>query len=101
MNDLSGIDLIHRLQKTGVSSFKIEGRLRSAHYVSSVVKAYRMVIDADEGDKKIIENAKELLNQAMGRKTSPGYFSTVESKELISPYHSGNIGMYLGQAGMP
>ncbi len=99
MNDLSGIDLVHGLQQAGVSSFKIEGRLRSAHYVSSVVKAYRMVIDADDDDKKIIENAKELLDQAMGRKTSSGYFSTAESKELISPYHSGNIGMYLGQAG--
>ena len=99
MNDLGGIDLINRLQKAGVSSFKIEGRLRSTHYVSSVVKAYRMVIDADSGDKKTIENAKELLHQSMGRKTSQGYFSTTESKELISPYHSGNIGMYLGQAG--
>jgi putative protease len=99
MNDLGGIDLINRLQEAGVSSFKIEGRLRSAHYVSSVVKAYRMVIDADSGDKNIIEDAKELLHQSMGRKTSQGYFNTVESKELISPYHSGNIGMYLGQAG--
>ncbi len=99
MNDLSGIDLVPGLQHAGVSSFKIEGRLRSAHYVSSVVKAYRMVIDADGDDKKIIENAKELLDQAMGRKTSSGYFRTIESKELISPYHSGNIGMYLGQAG--
>jgi len=98
MNDLGGIDLINKLQKAGVSSFKIEGRLRSAHYVSSVVRAYRMVIDADSGDKKIIENARELLRQSMGRKTSQGYFSIVDSKELISPYHSGNIGMYLGQA---
>ncbi len=99
MNDLSGIDLIHGLQKAGVSSFKIEGRLRSAHYVSTVVKAYRMVIDADDGDKKTLANAKELLDKAMGRKTSQGYFSSEQSKELISPYHSGNIGMYLGQAG--
>jgi putative protease len=99
MNDLSGIELVHELKKAGVSSLKIEGRLRSAHYVSSVVKAYRMVIDADEKDRKVLAQAEELLNQAMGRKTSQGYFSTVESKELISPYHSGNIGMYLGQAG--
>jgi putative protease len=99
MNDLSGIDLIHKLRKAGVSSFKIEGRLRSAHYVSSVVKAYRMVIDADTGDKKAVADARELLSQAMGRKTSQGYFITGQSKDLISPYHSGNIGMYLGQAG--
>jgi len=98
MNDLSTIDLVHELRQAGISSLKIEGRLRSAHYVSSVVKAYRMVIDADKNDTVILAEAEELLNQAMGRKTSRGYFSTVESKELISPYHSGNIGLYLGQA---
>ena len=98
MNDLCGIDLIYRLQKAGVSSFKIEGRLRSAHYVSSVVKAYRMVIDGEPGDKKILREAKELLEQAMGRKTSRGYFDSPNPGNLISPYHSGNIGMYMGRA---
>jgi len=98
MNDLCGIDLVHRLQKAGVSSFKIEGRLRSAHYVSFVVKAYRMVIDGDPGDKKILLEAKVLLEQAMGRKTSRGYFGSPNPNNLISQYHSGNIGMYLGRA---
>ena len=99
MNDLSGIAHVHELLKAGIASLKIEGRLKSAHYVSSVVKAYRMVIDADAEDRNILLHAGELLNQAMGRKTSPGYFRTKESNELISPYHSGNIGLYLGQAG--
>ena len=99
MNDLSAIGLIHQLKQAGVSSFKIEGRLRSAHYVASVVQAYRMVIDADAGDTQILSQAEELLNQAMGRKTSSGYFHYPEAKEMISPYHSGNIGLYLGQAG--
>ncbi len=99
MNDLSGIELVTELIRAGITSLKIEGRLKSAHYVSSVVKAYRMVIDADPVDSNIMVQAEELLNQAMGRKTSTGYFSQVDSKELISPYHSGNIGLYLGQAG--
>ena len=99
MNDLSSIDHVHELLQAGISSLKIEGRLKSSHYVASVVKAYRMVIDAGIEDRSIIEHAEELLNQAMGRKTSQGYFSTAESNELISPYHSGNIGLYLGQAG--
>ncbi|MBW2485652.1 MAG: U32 family peptidase [Deltaproteobacteria bacterium] len=99
MNDLSSIDHVHELLQVGISSLKIEGRLKSSHYVASVVKAYRMVIDAGIEDRSILEHAEELLNQAMGRKTSQGYFSTAESNELISPYHSGNIGLYLGQAG--
>ena len=98
MNDLNAIDLIPQLQHAGVSSLKIEGRLRSAHYVSSVVKAYRMVIDAHGDDRENLENAKELLAQAMGRKTSHGFFSASQPRELISPDHSGNIGLYLGRA---
>jgi len=99
MNDLSSIDLVHKLAKVGVSSLKIEGRLRSTHYVTSVVRAYRMVIDAPAADRETLGNARELLAQAMGRKTSRGYFSSPQAKDLITPYHSGNIGMYLGRAG--
>ena len=98
MNDLNAIDLIPQLQRAGVSSLKIEGRLRSSHYVTSVVKAYRMVIDANGDDRENLENAKELLTQAMGRKTCNGFFSAPQPKELISPDHSGNIGLYIGQA---
>ncbi|MCQ2381655.1 MAG: U32 family peptidase C-terminal domain-containing protein, partial [Acidaminococcaceae bacterium] len=34
------------LVKAGVSSFKIEGRMRSAHYVATIVSVYRKAIDA-------------------------------------------------------
>ncbi len=99
MNDLGGVDLVPALAKAGVASFKIEGRLRSSHYVASVVRAYRLVIDAPAGDREALGSARELLQQAMGRKTSRGYFSSPTAADLITPYHSGNIGMYLGQAG--
>ena len=32
--------------ESGVDSLKIEGRMKSVHYVASVVKAYRMAIDS-------------------------------------------------------
>jgi putative protease len=97
MNDLSAIELLPQLQKAGVSSLKIEGRLRSAHYVESVVMAYRSVLDAPQGDKETLGRAAELLSQAMGRRTSPGFFLPAEKQELITPQHSGNIGLYLGR----
>jgi len=45
MNDLSGIDLIHKFRSAGVSSLKIEGRLKSAEYVRKTVRAYRLLLD--------------------------------------------------------
>ena len=43
--DLCGLDLVPEFIRLGISSLKIEGRLRKADYVSGVVKAYRMVLD--------------------------------------------------------
>jgi len=38
-----------------------------------------------------------MLGGAMGRKASPGYFPGPDAEAIISPYHSGNIGLFLGK----
>ena len=43
--DLCMIEHIPELIKSGIDSFKIEGRMKSSYYVASIVKAYRMAID--------------------------------------------------------
>ena len=43
--DMCMIDHIDKLAEAGVSSFKIEGRAKSAYYVSVVTNAYRMAMD--------------------------------------------------------
>ncbi|MDP2104864.1 MAG: peptidase U32 family protein, partial [Desulfobulbaceae bacterium] len=45
-SDLSAIALAPKLATAGVMSFKIEGRMKNAEYVSTVVTAYRKVLDA-------------------------------------------------------
>lgn len=44
--DLMMIRYIPQLVEAGITSLKIEGRMKSAHYVASVVHAYRRAIDA-------------------------------------------------------
>lgn len=44
--DLCLLPYIDKVIESGVDSLKIEGRMKSVHYVASVVKAYRMAIDA-------------------------------------------------------
>ncbi|WP_461612220.1 peptidase U32 family protein [Clostridium sp. Marseille-QA1073] len=51
--DLCMIEYIPELMNTGAISFKIEGRMKSAYYAATVVKAYREAIDA------YFENPKE------------------------------------------
>ncbi len=44
--DLAVVDLIPDLIRSGVKSFKIEGRLKSPEYVAAVTRVYRKAIDA-------------------------------------------------------
>ncbi len=43
--DMCTIELIPELMKSGINSFKIEGRMKSAYYTAVVTNAYRMAID--------------------------------------------------------
>ena len=100
MNDLGGLEAVPWLAEAGVASLKIEGRLRTAHYVSHVVQAYRMVMDADANAASfpsVLRKAGQLAEQAMSRKITPGYFQSPQPAEAITPYHSGNVGLHLGR----
>lgn len=44
--DLCAIDFIDRLIESGISAFKIEGRMRSPEYINIVTSVYREAIDA-------------------------------------------------------
>jgi len=43
--DLCMIEYLPELIKSGIFSFKIEGRVKSSYYVATVIRAYRMAID--------------------------------------------------------
>lgn len=49
--DLCAMTLLDEIKKAGVTSFKIEGRMKTPYYVATVVNAYRMYLDgADLND---------------------------------------------------
>ena len=87
--DLNMIEHIDKLAKAGVTSFKIEGRMKSAYYVSTVVNAYRRAIDYFEKCQK--ENKpfvcpKELaieLENASHRRYTTGFYFGAEDKEYL------------------
>ncbi len=98
MNDMNGLEAVHALRDAGISSLKIEGRLRSAHYVRSVIGAYRIVLDAAPGEEKsALAAAQKLIEQSMSRKTSAGYFLSPQPADAITFHHSGNMGIHLGR----
>ncbi len=96
MHDMQAIDLLPALVRAGVRSFKIEGRMRPASYVEKVVRAYRLVLDRPE-DPAAAREAKILLQNALGRKSSTGFFLSRQPASLLSPEHSGNTGVFIGK----
>ncbi len=49
--DLCLIEDLPQLLELGVDAFKIEGRMKGAHYVASVVRAYRRAMDSSSGQR--------------------------------------------------
>ena len=76
--DLCMIDHIPELVDAGIDSFKIEGRMKTALYVATVARTYRMAIDDYfENPKKYEENIpkyKTLISQCTYRQYTKGFF---------------------------
>ena len=95
--DLQLIEYIPDLIQAGVASFKIEGRMKSAEYVGTVVSAYRYVIDNWEADKKAaVETGKRILANDFARKKTGYRFKSTRAEEVLNPDQAGGTGIYLG-----
>lgn len=71
--DLCALEVIPDLVKGGLDSFKIEGRTRSVYYLSQVVRAYRMAIDAVADGKSVPEESRRAISFVDGRGFMPGF----------------------------
>jgi putative protease len=96
-NDLSAIDLLPELTAAGVKSFKIEGRMKSAEYVASVVGAYRRVLDAPADERhEAVRAGKELLKLSFGRLPTKGFLPGNVPHDIAIPSLKGATGRFLG-----
>jgi putative protease len=73
--DLELVSQIPRLAEMGINSLKIEGRMKSAEYVGTVVSAYRRVLDGLEtGREESVREAEAILRNDFARKKTPYFF---------------------------
>ena len=116
--DLSSIMLLPELIKSGVNSFKIEGRMKTPLYVATVTKIYRKYIDLvlkhidknNDEIKKIINleftkknissdlSDKEELAQVFNRGGfSTGHLNNEPNRNLIFKDKPNNMGIFVGK----
>jgi len=97
-NDLQLIDKIPDLVQAGVHSFKIEGRMKSAEYVGTVVSAYRHVLDNWESDRKgAVETAKRILANDFARAKTKYWYDSSKAENVLNPDQAGGTGIFLGK----
>ena len=77
--DLCMLPHLHQLRDAGVSSLKIEGRMKTAYYVATVVSAYRRALDIleNEGDEAFLAAVPSLmqeLQKASHRQSNTGFY---------------------------
>ncbi|MFD3449298.1 U32 family peptidase [Microbacteriaceae bacterium 4G12] len=78
--DLTLVESIPKMIEIGIDSLKIEGRMKSIHYVATVVSVYRKVIDAYCADPDHFEFKQEWideLDKCANRDTAPAFFEGV------------------------
>lgn len=75
--DLCMIEHIPQLIEAGISSFKIEGRMKSAYYVANIINVYRKAIDSYYEKGKDYKYDPQWLNEiqkASHRKFTKGFY---------------------------
>jgi len=96
-DDLQLIDYVPDLIEAGVDSFKIEGRMKSAEYVGTVVSAYRYLIDHWASDREgAVAKSRAILQSDFARRKTT-FFMEGGNPDYIHPDQAGGTGIALGR----
>lgn len=95
--DLQLIEKVPDLADAGVASLKIEGRMKSAEYVGTVVSAYRHVVDNLDGDReKALVEAAAILRNDFARSKTIFHYDGGKPASWLDPDQAGGTGISLG-----
>ena len=102
--DLSGLDVLPDLVRAGVSSLKIEGRLKSPEYVASITRVYRQALDKVMADltgraapQFEPQTARYELEMSFSRGLYTGWFRGINNQELAHARFGTKRGVFLGE----
>ncbi|NCB33640.1 MAG: U32 family peptidase, partial [Erysipelotrichia bacterium] len=96
--DLSTLDRISELLDTGISSLKIEGRMKRPEYVYLVTKTFREAVDAWQNNQEwhLSEERKQELLLMFNRGFTNGHLFHSSSKERMSHFRPNHQGVRIG-----
>lgn len=97
--DLCTIEILPKLQTSGVASLKIEGRMKSADYVYEVVNVYRHALDRlyNSGNYQVPNKDLKRLQEAFSRGFTTAYMEGKRGNEIMSYKRPNNRGVNIGR----
>lgn len=95
--DLCTLENVDKLIEAGITSFKIEGRMKRPEYVAIIVSQYRKAIDAYFNNQKIVDYKDRLskMRQMFNRGFTGGFL--LQDKDFMASDYPGNRGINLGK----
>lgn len=81
--DLEASSLVPALARAGVTSLKIEGRLKGPEYVAAVTRLYRRAVDALAGGQGPTAEERRMALQAFSRGSGTGFLGGVDHQRLV------------------
>jgi putative protease len=93
--DLALFSFVPKLMSLGINSFKLEGRMKSIHYVAQTVSLYRRLLDGEEIDDT---EALRLLSRVSNRGYSTGFMKGEIGPDDYRPEQSSptSVGVFIG-----
>ncbi|HPI41906.1 MAG TPA: U32 family peptidase, partial [Pseudobdellovibrionaceae bacterium] len=99
--DLCGLDEIPELMDLGITSFKVEGRLKSVDYVATAAREYRKAIDAHTQGVDLTKDQTQQSRLDLGTAYSRGFYRGwlrgVQHQELVNGTFSAHRGSKIGR----
>ena len=104
--DLAGLELLAELTRAGVSSLKIEGRLKTPEYVANITHVYRQALDQlgtrdSEPGTDIPHSALRVahydMEMAFSRGLYTGWMGGNDNQRLVHARFGKKRGVYLGE----
>ena len=97
--DLWTLDHVKELIEAGISSFKIEGRMKRPEYVGEIVRIYRKAIDdvLINGSASVSDADKESVMKLFNRQMTSGHLFHQTGYNLMNPVRPNHLGIPLGK----
>lgn len=103
--DLAGLEVLPDLVHAGVSSLKIEGRLKTPEYVASITRIYRQALDRlgpvepkpAPGTATAADAAHYEMEMAFSRGLHTGWFRGIDNQRLVHARFGKKRGVFLGE----